>query len=271
MQNNWIVAVGTFLLVVSLVWLMTGASTVPGDSSLPQEPALPDFVSRKELSDAMKDVVDQESLAEELKQYVGKKVFEDAKEQLEARIRQLETVSSLNSSELLSQGAKLDILGTEVLNHGRIIDKLSADLADALTFSEQHQRILDAISQVDGGRFLPDILGNMDTPKLRADMDQVVREVFAQNSCTLVIWNKTQQTQGIRVNEKPRQTIVPNDQLVVKELPVGNVSTRLDGQRIVNWAVGPPNYHQVIHIVESSVTAYQDPEYGCSPYVYAVP
>jgi hypothetical protein len=174
-----------------------------------------------------------------------------------AKTSQLQGLATTEQLELLASVEELK--ATEV----RLRD-LIASLQDRIdNFDravEQHEKILSFISQPQGDVYVPRIEANMGVEDFDQEMARVVNRSVGGKSL-VIIRNETSSTQGIMVNEDPnlRFKLVPGA-ITQVEVPTGNVTTRLDGQEVVNWAVGPPTYRQVVRIVpRGSVVTYRAP------------
>ncbi len=180
--------------------------------------------------------------------------FSAAIERLQAQIDDL----SRTTSELK------DTADNNTFRLGQLAQKLETDLKtlqaavdDAIAGQKE---ILDAISQQSStGQYLPRLAANMANTEFAEEMKTVVNRSIPKNG-TLRITNRSSWHREIWINEKYALRIQAGATEEVT-VPAGTVTTRLPGQNLVTWTVGPPTNLQAIDIIDrqpsSSTVTYR--------------
>lgn len=124
------------------------------------------------------------------------------------------------------------------------------DLREEIREERVKQReILEAISRTDGGgRYIPKLSAIMDTSPEFADEVAGVVHRSLKRTGTMTIVNKTNSYQRIMVN-RVEYGVEPGKAQTVKNLPVGTVTTRMQGEGTKHWTLTAPDYEQDIEIV----------------------
>lgn len=135
----------------------------------------------------------------------------------------------------------------EIVELRGLISSLDREIQAANGLVEQHRDILEQISRTsDGTTYVPSIEANMQRDGFGDEMRRVVNASIDGES-SITITNKTGTTHTITVNAT-RYSLAPGESRSI-DVPTGNVSTRLAGQDVVNWSVGPPRYNQRLQIL----------------------
>jgi hypothetical protein len=177
---------------------------------------------------------------------------------------------------LKEQVAKLTGNLTETMTQVGDLKKEQSLLSDQINEEIVKQRqILEAISGIDSvGQRIPRISAIMDESEdFREDVRDAVHKSL-QTHGDLSVTNKTGSYQSIFINRK--EYGVSAGQTLTFKVPVGTVTTKLNGERLMNWTIGAPNYKESIDIVPKSAPlitvarpVYVDPP--ASSYIYSAP
>lgn len=253
MLEKLIVSAGTVAAIFGAVFILSGASS-PSDTSI-------DFVTQAELEEfatlhsGSHNELSQRLLSAEIE----RRASADALESLKGRLGRLEQELPNYATE--ENVSELAIAIRDQLN----FFKQSLEETDDLI--EQHGDILAAISRVSpSDRYVPNILSNIENggdiseETFREEMRRAVNASILSDS-EMEIVNESSSQKQITVNEKYVRSLIPGESWTLSDIPTGNVSTRLAGQQLVNWSVGPPRYSLKLRIIDRGpVTTYL-----CSP------
>lgn len=243
---------GAFLAIC----LASGAlfAQAPDSASAPSSPSAPRPAPEPEAQTLNANAADDDSLsamAEAMRRleskvnglsdkYVTREEFQKLQEIVNRQTQALDTLQSL----LAEQGATIR----------QIDSKYESSIAALNEQSEQINSILNAISRNDSqNKPILNIASAMASQDFQRDLADAVDNSLREQRPTgrLTITNNMPYAQGIRVNGAYHY-INPGATRAFS-VPVGTVTTELDGEAPKNWVIAPPNYNQGIIIAPRNV------------------
>lgn len=176
--------------------------------------------------------------------------LKDEVAQLRQRVDRLAENAKNNTAQIGQLSSNLTSMSDEI---NQQLTKQQQILQSLVDLTERLDSVQQSIAATDpqGQAFLR-LDSIMD--KSTAGREQVRRAVdrSLRKEGTLTIHNKMGTDQDVLVNGVQYRVMAGGT--LTLNVAVGNVSTRLPGQEIVNWAISPPSYAQSIDIVPKHQT-----------------
>ena len=250
------ITVGTVVAVLAVITLFAGASK-------PSSPDASGFARRSDIQNLETSQSEQlrvtNSELERLRQADADLTL--AMQAIAKRLEESNNRMTVISNQLNQYSTTEDLASVDV-SLRNLIKLLDDRMEESDRLAKLHGSILDTVARrTSDDRYLPNILANMDLGSdeanaFREEMESVVNRSIRKES-TLEITNETLVTKQITINENRTYDLRPGETWKVKDVPTGNVTTRLAGQQSVNWAIGPPRYSLKLRIIDRGpVTTY---------------